>query len=45
MWSRMAVALVLLCAGCAAPRVVRVQARFCSLAPPMSGELALTVER
>lgn len=41
-------ALILLClalAGCQCPRLVRVEARYQSLAPPMSAALSLTVER
>lgn len=45
MWPRTAVLLVFLCAGCAAPRVVRVSARYTSLAPPVSAALSLEYER
>jgi hypothetical protein len=43
--ARLALAFVLLCAGCAAPRVVRVSARYASLVPCVSAAVALEYER
>lgn len=45
MWSRTTLLLVLLCAGCSAPRVVRVSARYTSLVPCVSAAVALEYER